>query len=567
MINPTIETPEAAALRLMSMQLNNGYKLEALHTYTGLLGEPLYWRIRLRHPDNGEKIIRPMCLKNNCYELKEPPFNHGKPLYKAHTLIGHDDQMVWLVEGEKCADLLADMGLIATTSGGADSVPRADWSILHNREVIIWPDNDPAGIKYAAQAYDKLTASGCHVNVIDPSALELDSKDDCVDWYQRHDPAEKEMIAIALKQLPVIEDFSTHYAKTDASYLNENKVVVRLQAADTIQMEPINWLWEGWLAKNKFHILAGSPGTGKTTIALSLAASITNGAMFPDESPSKIGSIIIWSGEDSAEDTLAPRLKAAGANLSKVHFVTDAFENSERRAFDPAIDIEPLKQAASKIDDLALLILDPVVNAVTGDSHKNGEVRRALQPLVDFAKAQECAVLGITHFTKGTAGRDPLDRVTGSLAFGALARVVMVTAKANDTETQKRILCRAKSNIGNDGDGFEYEFIHEALAELNGITASKVAWGKFLKGSARELLGSAEDEINQDNKSAVEDAKDFLQQALADGPVTSKELMQEAASAGLSWSAVRRAKNELPIKAGKKDHKWYWELKTFNFEA
>jgi putative DNA primase/helicase len=562
MINTTIETPEAAATRLMAVQLNNGYSLEALHTYTDLAGEPLYWRIRLRHQENGEKIIRPMRLQNNHYELKEPQFDKGKPLYNAHTLASQQGQKVWLVEGEKCADLLTGLGLVATTSGGADSVSRADWSALHDREVIIWPDNDQAGMKYAAQAYEKLAASGCNVSVVNASSMGLESKDDCVDWYRRHDPTDKEMMAIALTQLPVIEDFGIHHVKADKSFLNENKVIIMLQAADTISMEPIKWLWDGWLAKNKFHILAGSPGTGKTTIALSLAATISRGGEFPDGSGTKTGSVIIWSGEDSPEDTLAPRLKLAGANLSKVHFISEAVENSEKRAFDPAIDIEPLNDAASKIEDLALLILDPIVNAVANNSHNNGDVRRALQPLVDFAKTQQCAVLGITHFTKGTTGRDPLERVTGSLAFGALARVVMVTAKPSDAETHKHMLCRAKSNIGNDGDGFEYAFIHEGLAELDSITASKVEWGKFLKGSARALLGYVE-EVSEENANAVESAKEFLQQILKDGPVPSTSIRKEATEVGLSWASVRRAQKSLLIKPISKDKVWLWQLNNF----
>ena len=57
------------------------------------------------------------------------------------------------------------------------------------------------------------------------------------------------------------------------------------------------------------------------------------------------------------------------------------------------------------------------------------EVRRSLQPLVDLAAEQGCALIGITHYSKGTAGRDRLERVTGSLAFGALPRIVLGTAK------------------------------------------------------------------------------------------------------------------------------------------
>lgn len=79
-----------------------------------------------------------------------------------------------------------------------------------------------------------------------------------------------------------------------------------------------------------------------------------------------------------------------------------------------------------------LLIVDPVVSAVTGDSHKNTEVRRALPPLVDLAAACDCAVLGITHFFRGGQGAEPAQRVVGSVAFTAVARVVLVAAKVRD---------------------------------------------------------------------------------------------------------------------------------------
>jgi RecA-family ATPase len=103
---------------------------------------------------------------------------------------------------------------------------------------------------------------------------------------------------------------------------------------------------------------------------------------------------------------------------------------------------------------VALLIVDPIVSAVMGDSHKNGEVRRGLQPLVDLAARHACALIGITHYSKGTTGRDPLERVTGSLAFGAVARVVMGTAKPTGPGEPRRLV-RAKSNLEPYGGGLE----------------------------------------------------------------------------------------------------------------
>src|SRR5690606_28563935 len=211
------------------------------------------------------------------------------------------------------------------------------------------------------------------------------------------------------------------------------------------------------------------------------------GDPWPDGTAAPLGRVLLWSGEDDPADTLVPRLRAAGADLSRVLIVGDALTGDAPRPFDPAQDLTALELQLERYDDIALLIADPVVSAIGGaDSHKNTEVRRALQPLVNLGQRLDCAVLGISHFSKGTAGRDPTERVTGSVAFGELARVGMVTAKGEDGG---RLLARSKSNIGPDGGGFAYSL---EMTREGGMEASRVHWGEILEGTARELLGDAE---------------------------------------------------------------------------
>jgi putative DNA primase/helicase len=338
--------------------------------------------------------------------------------------------------------------------------------------------------------------------------------------------------------------------------------LVQLQCAADIIPEPIEWLWPGWLAKGKLHIFAGAAGTGKTTIAMNMAATITRGDLFPDNSICQQGSVLIWSGEDSASDTLVPRLMAAGANLEKVHFVGNTIQQHQVRSFDPATDMQHLMMQAANIPDLALLIIDPIVNAVSGDSHKNGEVRRALQPVVDFAEKLKCAVLGITHFSKGGQGKDPLERVTGSLAFGALARVVLVTAKISPGDEVQRIVCRAKSNIGPDTGGFSYSL--DQTEVIPGIFSSYSSWGSMLEGTARELL-SEQDQSEGGSSSALDSAKDFLYKLLLNGELSQQTIQDEAETAGHSWATVRRAKSLLNIISSKSvlDKRWYWKLPDY----
>lgn len=179
-----------------------------------------------------------------------------------------------------------------------------------------------------------------------------------------------------------------------------------LLRGDTLTPQPIAWLWQGWLAQGKLHILAGAPGQGKTTIAVTLAATITIGGRFPDGTRCEAGNVLIWSGEDDPADTLLPRMIAAGADRSRVFFVDGARIDGQVVPFDPARDMLGLLEAVDSIGGCSLLVVDPVVSAVAGDSHKNGEVRRALQPLVDLAAATGAAVLGISHFSKAGQGGD-----------------------------------------------------------------------------------------------------------------------------------------------------------------
>jgi putative DNA primase/helicase len=338
---------------------------------------------------------------------------------------------------------------------------------------------------------------------------------------------------------------------------------VVLVCASTLKPEPIAWLWRDWLALGKLHILAGAPGQGKTTIAIAVASTLSSGGRWPDGTRCSPANVLIWSGEDDPADTLLPRLLAMGADVSRIYFVDGTRIDGKVQSFDPARDLVQLTVEAERIGSVALLIVDPVVSAVAGDSHKNSEVRRALQPLVDLGATLGAAVLGISHFSKGSAGRDPTERVTGSLAFGAVARVVLCVAKVKDKDggDDRRILARAKSNIGPDDGGFEYGIAQTELTAHPGITASLIEWGDAVHGTARELLAEAETEPDDSEEStALDDAVEFLRSELRDGPKPAKAIFGEARQAGHSDRTIKRAKAVLKAEAIKEATRWVWAL-------
>lgn len=539
MTTNTPETPEVAARRLCARWIEQGYKLAALHAYRDATCAAKFYRVRLTHPHRA-KEIRPMHFNGRAFALGEPAAPPtGKPLYRLPELLA-DDGPVYVVEGEACADALAALGIIATTSGSAASADAADWSPLRGRDVAIWRDNDKAGEGHARAVTAKLRGIAASVEWIDLAPLALPEHGDCVDWLAHHPDATADAVH-ALARAPAPDPSPPPVSPGSAP-----RVILR--AACDVEPQPVDWLWPGWLAAGKLHLIGGAPGTGKTTVAVGLAAIVSAGGRWPDGSRARAGSVVIWSGEDDDADTLNPRLRAAGADLSRVHTVARMVEDGESYPFDPARDMDALCAGLRTIADVRLLVIDPVVSAISGNSHKNAEVRRGLQPLVDLAAELGCAVVGITHFSKGTSGRDPLERITGSLAFGALARVVLVTAKqeADGDRPARSVLLRAKCNIGPDGGGFAYELRQDPLPDFPSVEASRVVWGEAIDGTAREVLADAE--ACDGERSATGEAMDWLRDTLGPGPMPAAEVMKLARLSGLSDKALRTARERLGIK-------------------
>ncbi|KUY52458.1 AAA family ATPase [Burkholderia sp. RF2-non_BP3] len=287
-----------------------------------------------------------------------------------------------------------------------------------------------------------------------------------------------------------------------------------------------------------------------------MGATVTSGGRWPDGEPCEVGNVLMWSGEDDAADTLLPRLVAAGGDPSRVFFVKGTRWNGEVQPFDPARDMLALTEQCERIGNVRLIIVDPIISAVKRDSHKNAETRLDLQPLVDLAASMGAALVGITHFSKGGQGTDPVQRVIGSIAFTAVARVVMVAAKVKGEDGEdRRIFARAKSNIGPDEGGFVYHL--DQVEALQGIHASRITWGEALDGNARDLLN----EPATDKAYAVSEATEFLRTFLGDDVVPSKTVEAEAKAAGISWATLRRASEKLcVIKRCGDGGKWYWSL-------
>jgi putative DNA primase/helicase len=316
-----------------------------------------------------------------------------------------------------------------------------------------------------------------------------------------------------------------------------------------IKAKPIRWLWPRRIARGKVFMLAGHPGLGKSQATSSMTAIVTTGGSWPVDRTTKCerGSVIILSAEDDAEDTIRPRLEAAGADLTRV-YILDAVRvpdgDGATRLFDLTGDIGRLGEMAERIGDVVLIVIDPVT-AYLGDvdSHKNAEVRGVLAPLAAMAAERGIAIVCVSHLNKA-GGTEALLRVMGSLGFVAAARGAYLVTKDPDDD-DRRLFLPMKNNIAKDRGGLAFRVKGKTLD--GGIETSCVEWdAESVVMTADEAMAS---DIDPDGETTARtEAEDWLRETLKGGDgMDGKRLKELASDSGIKERTLYRAAKDIDV--------------------
>jgi len=344
--------------------------------------------------------------------------------------------------------------------------------------------------------------------------------------------------------------------------------IVCRRVADIVA-KPIRWLWPGKIARGKVSMLAGHPGLGKSQVTVSMAAVVSTGGLWPVSSDQcERGSVIILSAEDDPADTIRPRLEAVGADLNRVHTLDAVREPNKNgvlvtRSFNLAVDIERFGGLAKQMGDVALIVIDPITAYLGGvDSHKNADVRGLLAPLASMAAERNAAIVCVSHLTK-SGGNEAMLRVMGSLGFVAAARAAYLVGK-DPEDDKRRLFLPMKNNLADDTGGLAFWVRGHDLG--NGIWTSCVEWdSEPVTMTADELMRP---EGDPEERSALNDAMDWLRALLCSGELDSKQIRADARQSGISWRTVERAKGCLGIKSVKegfgKTGAWSWRLPSLS---
>lgn len=343
---------------------------------------------------------------------------------------------------------------------------------------------------------------------------------------------------------------------------------LRVRCLADVEPTAIRWLWPGRIALGKITMIAGHPGLGKSFLTCDFAARVSAGLPWPDvRDLCPQGQVLILNGEDDPSDTIRPRLDAAGADVSKVHFIdgVDSTREGEIDPFELARDTRLLRDHIEATPDVRLLVIDPV-SAYIGqvDDHRNSEVRGLLRPLADLAHETGVAIVLVTHLNKGVG--EAINRVIGSIAWAAAARAAWAVIRDPDDEKRRLLLC-LKNNIGLESLGMAYRIASPPgegdLAALSAV--GRVEWeSEPLSVRADDVLGAPRGEGVLDLAPARAEAVGFLRELLKHGPVASEQIKIEAKSADVKWASVRRAKETIGIVARKvgfgEKAGWCWVL-------
>ena len=204
-----------------------------------------------------------------------------------------------------------------------------------------------------------------------------------------------------------------------------------------------------------------------------------------------------------------------------------------------------LLQKAVTEHDVKLVVIDPLLSVIGGhiDTHRNREVRDALDPLVRIADETGAVIFGIAHFNKST-GTDASALITGSGAFKDVPRSVFGFARDNDDGS--RVVTQTKNSLGRDD-------LPSRIYQIESVTIhtpkGPAGTGRFLWVSEtdRTVHDVLRDNNRADPGGGKQSAGDFIQTYLkgAGGTASANDVISAGEAAGFKEQTLKNARRKV----------------------
>lgn len=303
-----------------------------------------------------------------------------------------------------------------------------------------------------------------------------------------------------------------------------------------VEPRTVDWLWEPFIPARMLSIISGDPGTGKSFVALSIAADLSRGRL-RDGRIVESASTLYLTVENPTAEVMRPRFDSLGGDPKKLHLIPGPVSLG---------DVDALDTAVAEID-AKLVVVDPLQSYLGAnvDLHRSNETRPIMDGLARLAEKRGCAILLLRHLSKQSGGK-AIHRGIGSIDLTGAVRSEMLAGSLPD-DPNSRALVHIKSNVGRMGDSLGYS-----------ISDGIFAWTGTSTITAADLLAAPSGPGDRKLGEAVQ----WLAEQLREGSKEQKLIREMAENAGLAWATVRRAKTVLRVRSHKSrmSGPWMWRL-------
>lgn len=436
-----------------------GQRTETAYNYTDADGVIRYQVVRIDSSDG--KTYRQRQIADDGNPIYSMAGVTALPYRLADIL--NSTGPIFVCEGEKTADAVASLGLVATTAhGGAGRWWPSLNDYFRSRPVVILPDNDEPGERHARIVADALTGTARSVRVL--RLPDLPRKGDAVDWIIMG--GTKDRLIDLAKGCPFYDPLQQPEIKPDIIEAAQNTVDrPRISLTSWADIEDIEVAWQidKLLPAGGLCGMYGRPGSYKSFVALYLSAMIAMGQEAFGRSTVQ-GPVVYIMGEGGSG--LKPRLDALashyGIDEPPVYFLRSQLDL--RSTEDDAI---ALVQAVGALNiKPAMLVVDTLNRAFGGGDENTSEAMGGFISRCGLIQDQlGCSVLVVHH-----AGKNEAAGSRGHSSWlGALDAEYELT-KISDEDSPNRIgkLAVTKMKDGEDGFDIGYKMEVVALSPIGG---------------------------------------------------------------------------------------------------
>jgi hypothetical protein len=303
------------------------------------------------------------------------------------------------------------------------------------------------------------------------------------------------------------------------------------------KIQGVRWLWNGWIPYGMVTLLFAEPGVGKSAFVLgSIVTAIVNRRPFLDNQGGfRDPQSVIWCDTEAAHAMTVERAMQWGTPMGRLLLNGD--DPFKSFSLDSAKDLSELRDQIRR-ERVPLVVIDALRSAHSGEENSSQKVGEVMQKLAHMAQETGVAIVVVHHSRKIGEGQNvDHNSARGSNAVIALARSVIALSKPDRENDAIRVEV-VKSNVASHPPPLGFRISETGIVRCSAPYAKK----------------------REKPPSQLEIAQLFLREQLANGAMKVTEVTEAADAGSIAAKTLRRAKELLGIRSGKRGNEWWWEL-------